>query len=152
MPNHSIAWTDGSVKDHLAGAGFFIVQKSQPIKLSLRLQNGSSIWTAEWWAIFCCLQLCLTFIEPHSTIIVFTDSLSNVLRWKSLQSTCRAVIESNLVQLNDQLAAHHISIIIHWIPSHSNIHGNDIADELAKAALVGWLVGVYGMSRPILTL
>ena len=89
----------------------------------------------EWWAIYCCLEYLLHFIPNDSHIVIFTDSLSNVLKWDKIQRTTRALIEKNFNYLNENLLKMNCKVLIHWIPGHSNIIGNDIADQLAKQAL-----------------
>ena len=60
-----------------------------------------------------------------------------------LQNTSRAVIESNFLALDQVFVSRQCSIIVHWVPSHCNINGNDVADEMAKAALSRPLIDIF---------
>ena len=50
--------------------------------------------------------------------------------------TSNSIVEKALYHLNNQLLALDKTVLIHWIPSHCGIFGNERADEVAKAGLL----------------
>ena len=65
--------------------------------------------------------------QQHSAVIL-SDSLSAL---QSLQSNATDNTSTTLCkQLNKQSKKR--KIVLHWIPSHSGIKGNEITDQLAK--------------------
>jgi len=107
-----------------------------PQKISLRLEDNSNIFEAEWWALIKCLESCLHyyFLHPWSRLALFTDSQSNVKRWSSITSGKHQHVEKYLWELNRQLLEKGCEVLVQWIPSHSEIALNDRADTLANDA------------------
>ena len=70
---------------------------------------------------------------PGSTtnVVIFTDSLSALQTLESGRGTDR---ETTLLRQNlHHLMNHHsVDVVLQWIPGHSGIKGNDVADTLAK--------------------
>ena len=119
-------YTDGSKDEEKFGCAFTTNNFSK----TLRLPNGSSIFTAEIKAV----ELALEFIKtnPDNKFIIFSDSLSGL---KALNHSY-----SRNAQIQNLLEKHHeISkskeIIFCWLPSHIGIRGNEKADKKAKEAL-----------------
>ena len=129
-------FTDGSkFEGGSAGAAFFqkaaltlgIPQRQG----SYRLGTENSVFQAELFALRMALNNIL--VEGHlwKNIHIWTDSKS------ALQSLSQTRIKSKLTQeiLNDlYTVALGNKIQLHWIPGHWEIPGNEIADQLAKAA------------------
>ena len=124
-------YTDGSKSTDTAktGAGFYA-----PYHLthsSWRLHNESSIVSAEMSAIHIATSWLLNITNPDK-IVILTDSdtslhLINHRKPKQfIHSTTR--IHENIMQLTEK----GWKIKLQWIPSHCDISGNDIADQLAK--------------------
>jgi len=97
----------------------------------LRLPNNASIFRAELYAIS--LALAVIRRRKEKNFIIFSDSVS------SLEAISGFKLEIDIVQniIKDytHLANSGKIIILCWIPSHVNIHGNERADTAAKSAL-----------------
>ena len=134
---HLTGFTDGSVKvNKKAGAGFTWSNNVITVEKALRLEDGSDIFEAEWSGAYSCIKSCLDhyFQHPWSRLVIFTDSLSNVSRWDSIQKGKHPYVEKCLWDLNRQLLDKKCEVKIQWIPSHSEISLNDKADNLANIA------------------
>jgi len=96
-----------------------------------RLPYKSSVFKAELHAIL--LALAVIRRSKEKNFIIFSDSMS------SLEAVSGFKIEIDIVQnitkVYTQLANSGKTIILCWIPSHVNIHGNERADTAAKSAL-----------------
>ena len=98
---------------------------------SLRIPDGSSVFTAEAKAI----DLALDFINScffSDKFLIFSDSLSVL---KALNHT-----SSRNSQIQKLLEKHHEitkskEILFCWLPSHTDITGNEAADRKAKESL-----------------
>jgi len=123
-PNHLKIYCDGSVREGRTGFGVW----SSEFVLIGRLQDGTSVLTAEMMAIFTAISR----IENSSgDFIILTDSLSSVEMIGNLErkdSALAVKIRSALAKDPSQ------NIHIEWIPSHVQIIGNERADNLAKEA------------------
>ncbi|XP_025423827.1 uncharacterized protein LOC112693116 [Sipha flava] len=121
-------YTDGSKSDKGVGAAV----ACQDTEIMLRLPNECSIYTAEAQAIIQALDLIKN--KNIQKAIIFSDSLSTL---KSIQNSIRPneiarTIQNQIYTLQKE----NIIIQIIWIPSHTNIIGNERADKLAKEAIV----------------
>ena len=126
-----VSYTDGSVKNTLAGAGFTIyTSPANHIDHSIHLGNGSTIFQAELFAIAALSEFILanpTIITP--AIHICTDSQA------ALQALTATIIRSRTVLMTLNYLHNlslHTSITLHWVPAHSGIPGNEIADTLAN--------------------
>ena len=124
-------YTDGSKKDEVVAAAVILL--SEENNQAFRLPNGSSVYTAEAFAI----QKALQFIsnDPiQSNAVIFTDSLSCLQAIQGYE-TRNPVICDILNLLHIIKADQNKNVHICWIPGHVGIQGNEAADLAAKAAL-----------------
>lgn len=120
-------YTDGS-KTH-EGVGFSIIFPNK--KIIHKLPSDCSIFTAEAIAILMAIEAILQ--EAHSKFIILSDSLSTI---RSLQNFFNPGDIASKILNNLNLASGlGINIVIMWIPGHSGIIGNEIADEHASIAI-----------------
>lgn len=98
---------------------------------SLRMNEHTSIFTAECWGILLAVKHILKKKHPNS--VIYTDSLSAVTALSSSKRQRNPVMNSLLKCL---MSAHTCKLIITlcWVPGHCNIAGNEVADRLAAAA------------------
>ena len=130
-----IGFPDGSVKDRRAGAGYTLSNRNDLFReYTIRLKDDSTINECEWWAVFLCIESAIELNTEWRRLIIFTDNQSIVKSWERIQNGINSHVETNLFELNNSLVRHKRKVQIQWIPSHSNIHGNEIADTLAKQA------------------
>ena len=129
-------YTDGSKQDERAACSFSVYGRCM---YSLRLSNDSSIFTAEIEAI----NRALRFIKMKDLkkVVIFCDSKS-VLQCIDSQETRNPLMLNLLDELQWQISEPNNRIIkFCWLPSHVGIHGNEVADAGAKAALSIPVVG-----------
>ena len=125
-----VGYTDGSVKNNLAGAGFILYLNSSTISEHfIKLGNTTTIFQAELLAI---LHLCIHLSNSNheaSELHICIDSKA-VLHALSGTITRSHLIMDTLTALN--FLSRTFSITLHWVPAHSGIQGNDLADTLAN--------------------
>ena len=134
------AWTDGSVPDGLGQGGAGIHIKCTKCVTATSLSFSTGLWatsySAETFAILHALEWCISHSKTcnFESITLFSDSLSVLstlsvplpyLTPKSLSNT-----QSLLNSLSQSKIVH-----LQWIPGHSFLPGNDLADSLAKAGV-----------------
>ena len=132
------AWTDGSVPGGLGQGGAGIHIKGTKCVTATSLSFSTGLWatsySAETFAILHALEWCISHSKTYNfeSITFFSDSLSVLstlstplpyLTPKSLSNT-----QSLLNSLSQSKVVH-----LQWIPGHSSLPGNDLADSLAKA-------------------
>jgi ribonuclease HI len=128
-PQGDIYFTDGSKCGNESGAGVYSPRGERAI--SIALGRTATVIQAEMYAILYCVQL----LEAHWGIIsgkaiwIFSDSQA------ALAALDKPVTNSKLVRdckesLN-RLGSKY-KITLSWVPGHSGIHGNEMADKLAK--------------------
>ena len=144
-PNFTEIYTDGSHVNNpspSSTAAIAISTGSQFLTRSWRLRGTCSIFVAELFAILQALK----YISQHCTntngIVIYTDSLSSVL---ALQNRfCNSHIPL-LYAIHDYI--HNIlqtyTIKLQYVPSHSQIAGNEMADGAAKGAHAAGLVSLF---------
>ncbi|KAL4121100.1 hypothetical protein QTP88_013674 [Uroleucon formosanum] len=120
-------YTDGSKTDN--GVGAAVVFKDHVSML--RLPNFCSIYSAEATAISYALDIIKTSRILKAAIL--SDSLSSL---RSIENpfTTNEIARKIQNQLHN-LTNSRYSIILIWIPSHSQITGNERADENARQAI-----------------
>jgi len=96
-----------------------------------RLPNNASIFTAELYAIS--LALAVIRRRKEKNFIIFSDSMSSLEAISGFKLEIDIV--QNIVKYYTHLANSGKIIILCWIPSHVNIHGNERADTAAKSVL-----------------
>jgi ribonuclease HI len=125
-------FTDASVKpDGSVGIAINIQDEQQ--HMGWKIPNNISIYTAEGLALCKAIQHLNSNNNKYKDSIIFTDNLNIVKKLDStnLQTTD---ITYNIYLEYLQSRENNINITICWIPSHTGIPGNDIADNIAKHA------------------
>lgn len=122
--NRGRVFTDASKENGSCGVGIYVecIRK----RTSLRLSHEVSITGAEIIAIHAAMKIIQ--LECLENQVIYTDSKSacEILETARKSSTREEILHDILTM------AAHWKVSIQWIPSHVNINGNDIADELAK--------------------
>ena len=129
------AWTDGSVPGGLGQGGAGIHIKCTKCVTATSLSFSTGLWATSYSAETHALEWCISHSKTcnFKSITFFSDSLSVLstlstplpyLTPKSLSNT-----QSLLNSLSQSKVVH-----LQWIPGHSSLPGNDLADSLAKAS------------------
>ena len=123
-----VCYTDGSLLEGRAGAGVY----SRELRLyqSYSLGRHCTVFQAEIFALMCGVQSALQQHVMGKVIYFCSDSQAAIKSLASANSrskigiACRTQIE----ELNSANAVHLV-----WVPGHSSIAGNELADELARS-------------------
>ena len=134
----NVVWySDGSVIDGHAGAGVFC--SSLGIESSFSLGKFCTIFQAEVFALIKCAELSLERNVSNSKIFICSDSQAAIKAIANPMSESKLITEckNKLLELSDRSN----SISLTWVPGHSSIDGNEIADKLAKNGADGLFTG-----------
>lgn len=126
-PKGLVWFTDGSRTRDGSGAGVY--GESPRVRLSFPLGRYATVFQAEVFAILACAYENLERGFTNKHIYICSDSQAALLALKSfrvsseLVSECRAALTRLCMQNSVKLL---------WVPGHSNIDGNEEADQLAR--------------------
>ena len=122
-------YTDASKSDKGVGIGVF--SDNLNLKTSYKLQDHASVFQAEVQAIYMGAEYCLNMNVKGRKICFLSDSRAALMALNSCVVKSFTVLEgiSSLTALGQDN-----EITLKWIPGHSGIEGNEIADQLAKEA------------------
>ena len=130
MHNGIEIYTDGSKNNTNSSASVYIPAAHNRSSMH-KLPENISIFSAETYAIIQALKAIEQMQEDE--FIIYTDSKSSLQALENLDhphAHIRKIQESNR-----RLKLTGKSITLCWVPSHTNIPGNEKADEMAKEAL-----------------
>lgn len=126
-------YTDASVKKGITGVGVYWADQHRVLSQPLRARCNDVTY-AELFAIFRAIQ-CTDIRTP---LIIYTDSRASMLH---LAPVFHGTHTNKTHKYNHLLTHIHqyLSLRIGWtalhkVKAHSNIHGNDIADKMARLA------------------
>ena len=129
-------FTDGSKQEESNFTGAALYSPNLNLSYKYKINKFASIFTAESYAI---LQTLNTILERNITKArIFTDSLSvikAISNFSPLKSKNTSYLTLEIKKQLSSIIEQNGNIKIFWIPSHSNIESNDIADNLAKEAI-----------------
>lgn len=123
LKEYSFIYTDGSKSPE--STSFAVTYEDRTIKVSL-LPVFSSIFSAEIIAI----SEAVNFVKNRTgKYVICTDSFSALSAISNINNT-----NFYANQIRDNLIEKYPKIILIWVPGHSQISGNDFADNIARKA------------------
>ena len=138
-PSDLTIWTDGSVLGLFGpgGSGIFIECTSCSSSFSLSFSAGAvcSSYVSEVGAIHHALSWTVSHLSScsFSTVRLLSDSLSALTTLSSSPSFLMPSSLHSVWSSLSVLSSSNISVSLQWIPGHSDLPGNDKADDLAKS-------------------
>jgi ribonuclease HI len=137
QPRTIIAYTDGSQLGSSMGAGFYIpTALHHPIRTIVPMGDTADVFDAELWAIYECLQTCYCHLWKdglcHCRIHIFMDNQAAITWTTHLTQGPRQETARLIHEIATDINNTDSTIIVHWVPGHTDIPGNDEADALAK--------------------
>ncbi|XP_057654757.1 uncharacterized protein LOC130893013 [Diorhabda carinulata] len=126
LKEYHLMYTDASKTPNGIGAAVILANENFAFKLS----PHNSVHTGELYAIFQALTIASRY--EYKKIAVITDSMSSINTIKQLfpKHPLGSLIKTQLYLLHQSKAC--VQII--WVPSHTNIPGNEKADQYAREA------------------
>ncbi len=134
-------WCDGSKLNH-GGTGAAVVWKLENSWLMQKVTLGKNkeIFDAEMWgvseAVKVAEQSCLRSLHL-SVISIFCDSQHVINRLKVMDCKAGQALKAQIYQKVERLIQQGYEISLHWVPSHSKVEGNEMADKAAREAAEG---------------
>ena len=126
-------FTDGSATDSSEVGSAFVIPDFD-IKKRFHLTKGCSIFTAELFAILMALNFCNDMVSIPSRVLILSDSKSALMALYHQSMSSRPDIVSEILFQIHQLIMRGCNISLLWVPGHSNLYGNELADLCAKEA------------------
>ncbi len=120
-------YTDGSLCEDLAGSGVF--SENSELRSEISLGPNISVFQAEILALLECASYCLNEKLSGKRILICSDSKAALLALSSFIFDSRLVMEC---RERMQSLSENNSVELVWVPGHSGIIGNEIADTLAR--------------------
>ena len=123
-------YTDGSKRNNLTGSGFCVQVSNREITAHhYSLGSYPSVFQCELFALHEAADWAIANILTPSTIHFFSDSQAVI---NTADSTlCNNSMARDTISLLNQLGLLH-KVTLFWVPGHTNVVGNDRADELAR--------------------
>ena len=130
--DYTCVYTDASKIDDKVAIGYYV--SNTRYESSQRVTDNVSIFTAELTAIKTAIEW-MANSERETRFALFTDSYSSVqaLRYSANTSKSPLIAETLTLISNEICNGKQVTII--WVPSHVGIHGNEVADRLARGAI-----------------
>lgn len=127
-------YTDGSGKEEGVGAAFVVFNAAgrQIEARKIKLPKYSNNFEAEGVAILKAIEYIQTLTEVQC-IQILTDSLSSLMALANPDNQNELI---NLIKAAYRAVKGRVTVYFTYVKAHSGIYGNEVADELAKEAVI----------------
>ena len=136
-------YTDGSAFKATTNAGAGILLKypdGSTVETSIACGRHCSNYTAEIQAIdYAITTIHSQFIfgiQNPTDAVIFTDSQSALQALSNITTETDKDISTLAKNIDKLLRQYNIHVTLQWIPGHSDVHGNEKADALAKQGTI----------------
>jgi ribonuclease HI len=132
LSNDSVIWfTDGAKNSEGVGAGIYC---ANPLtEFSFSITEHATVFQAELLAIKKCAELCLEESISNKDIFIASDSQAALRSLEACKIRSKSTLDC-IQTLNRLTSTNNVKLV--WVPGHSGIDGNEMADQLAKSAAV----------------
>nr|KAG5707542.1 hypothetical protein BaRGS_001090 [Batillaria attramentaria] len=130
---HLKIYTDGSVLDS-GEVGCAFVIPDLGITRRYKLNAGLSIFSAEMYAILMACTFVNDMPNPPLGVVILSDSKSSLQALERGGTRNRSDVQSEILFLAHQIITKGTILALIWLPSHSGIRGNELADRAARDA------------------
>ena len=134
-PCHVCIYTDGSKSEKGVGCAYYI--PTQNVRFSYRLPDECSIYTAEMYAIKHALDYIISNQVRLATILSDSKSALVSLKHNDSKHSRNPLLHQIISLIYKIQTTNRTKLKFLWVKGHSNIQGNDVADQLAKQAVHG---------------
>lgn len=132
LRNYLKVYTDGSVLDNGEVGCAFAIPEFNLVR-KYKLNEGVSIFTAEMYAILMACSHVNDNMAIPMGVAILSDSKSSLQALAS-ETGNRPELRMEIQALCHQIMVRGTDLVLMWLPSHTGIRGNDLADRAAKAA------------------
>lgn len=129
MPDDIVCYTDGSRLQAFGQSGASVYIQTAEQEHVLPLGKYSTVFQVEVFAILNCVNSLQT--ESESSIAICSDSQAALMALKSAKTSSKLVAETTKAL---KYLSVYDSVRLLWVPGHSDVPGNEVADVLAKQA------------------
>nr|KAG5704907.1 hypothetical protein BaRGS_003890 [Batillaria attramentaria] len=130
---HLKIYTDGSVLGS-GEVGCAFVIPDLGITRRYKLNAGLSIFSAEMYAILMACTFVNDMPNPPLGVVILSDSKSSLQALERGGTRNRSDVQSEILFLAHQIITKGTILALMWLPSHSGIRGNELADRAARDA------------------
>jgi len=130
LSDNAVCFTDGSRSLSHTGAGFYNHTTGE--QFSLPLGTLSSVFQAEMYAILQCAKSDDLHQRHNDSIVICTDSQA-ALRALSCPKVTSALVLETMAALRELAIFNSVHLL--WVPGHTGIPGNEIADGICSILL-----------------
>ena len=148
-PESVVCFTDGSLLEGKAGAGVLIQHDKEVLEESYALGAHVTVFQAEVCALSRCASTLVDREVRGKSITIFTDSQAAIRALHQVEVKS-ALVRDCLGAVN--LLGEENRVTVAWVPGHTGIKGNEVADQLAKAGSQSAFFGpepVVGISTTV---
>lgn len=132
------AYTDGSGKDLLRGSSAYFPQTQTTRKAFHGGNTQYTVYAAELYGILMAVSAAVT-LKSQGTVVfntlrIFTDNQAAIISNNKPQQQSGQYIIRDTAAILSRLSDMGVRTVIHWIPAHEDVEGNEEADRLAREA------------------